>query len=142
MTMPQWALLGFAVWTLLVLFGTVGIYRWTRILSGKVAIAEWRADEVQGSDWYRRAMRAHANCIENLPVFAAIVFCATVAGAQSRLIDILAVIVLTARIGQTATHLAVPQTNFAASIRFALFLTQALCMLALAVVTATWAAAQ
>ena len=38
MTVPQWALLGFSVWTLLVLFGTVGVYRWARILTGRARI--------------------------------------------------------------------------------------------------------
>jgi len=45
---------------LLILFATVGIYRWSRILTGRTAIATWRADEQQGSEWYRRAMRARA----------------------------------------------------------------------------------
>jgi uncharacterized MAPEG superfamily protein len=90
MTIPQWALLGFAVWTLLMLFGTVGVYRWSKILTGQVQISEWQADVPQGSDWYQRAMRAHMNCVENLPVFAAIVFCATATGADSRLLDWLA----------------------------------------------------
>ena len=45
MTVPQWALLGFAVWTLLVLFGTVGVCRIVeRILTGRVRISEWQAD--------------------------------------------------------------------------------------------------
>src|ERR1700732_5544631 len=57
-----------AAWTLLILFATVGIYRWSRILTGRTAIATWRADEQQGSEWYRRAMRAHINCLENLPI--------------------------------------------------------------------------
>jgi hypothetical protein len=83
MTVPQWALLGFAVWTLLVLFGTVGVYRWSRILTGQVRISEWQADQPQGSDWYQRAMRAHMNRVENLPVFAAIVLCTTAAGAAA-----------------------------------------------------------
>ena len=30
MTIPQWALLGFAIWTLLVLFATVSVYRTIR----------------------------------------------------------------------------------------------------------------
>jgi hypothetical protein len=73
MTIPVWVLLGFAAWTLLTLFTTIGVYRWTRILTGRAAIAEWRADEVQGSEWYRRALRAHMNCVENLPVYTATV---------------------------------------------------------------------
>jgi uncharacterized MAPEG superfamily protein len=132
MTIPQWALLGFAVWTLLVLFGTVGVYRWSRILTGQVRISEWQADLPQGSDWYQRAMRAHMNCVENLPVFAAIVLCATATGADSRLLDLLAVAILVARICQTMVHLALAPSDLAASVRFAFFFVQAICMLAMA----------
>ena len=55
MPIPVWVLPGFAAWTLLLLFATVGVYRWNRILTGRTAIAAWRADEQQGSEWYRRA---------------------------------------------------------------------------------------
>lgn len=74
MTVPVWMLLGFATWTVLLLLFTIGIYRWSRILSGRVPIRQFPADAVGGEEWYRRATRAHANCIENLPVFGAIVF--------------------------------------------------------------------
>ena len=67
MPIPVWVLLGFAAWTLFILFTTVGVYRWSRILTGRTAIAAWRADEQQGGEWYRRAIRAHLNCVENLP---------------------------------------------------------------------------
>jgi len=136
MTIPQWALLGFAVWTLLVLFGTVGVYRWSRILTGRVRISEWQADQPQGSAWYQRAMRAHMNCVENLPVFAAIVLCATAAGADSRLLDLLAGAILVARIGQTTIHLAFEPSDLAASIRFGFFFVQAIGMLAMAAAVA------
>ena len=132
MTIPQWALLGFAVWTLLVLFGTVGVYRWSRILTGRVRISEWQADLPQGSDWYQRAMRAHMNCVENLPVFATIVLCATATGADSRLLDLLAGAILVARVCQTTVHLAFAPSDIAASFRFAFFFVQAICMLSMA----------
>ena len=74
MTTPVWMLLGFAGWTVLLLLGTVGVYRWSRILTGTVPIRSFRADPIEGAEWYRRALRAHANCIENLPVFGGIVF--------------------------------------------------------------------
>ena len=67
MTIPVWVLLGFAGWTLATLLGSVGLYRWSRILTGKAQIREFRADVPHGSDWYQRAMRAHANCIETSP---------------------------------------------------------------------------
>ena len=73
MTLPVWMLVGFAAWTVLLLVATVGVYRWSRILTGRVAIREFRADQIEGAEWYKRAMRAHANCVEKLPVFGAIV---------------------------------------------------------------------
>ena len=136
MTVPQWALLGFAVWTLLVLFGTVGVYRWSRILTGRVKISEWQADLPQGGDWYRRAMRAHMNCVENLPVFAAIVLCTTATGADNRFLDWLAGVLLVARICQTTVHLAWAPSDLAASVRFAFFFVQAICMLSMAAAVA------
>ncbi len=141
MTVPQWALLGFAVWTLMVLLGPVGVYRWSRILTGRAAISEWQADLVQGSDWYRRAMRAHMNCVENLPVFAAIVLCASFAGARGPLIDWSAAGVLAARIVQTTIHLAFAPSNPAASARFGFFFLQVIFMVVIAVETAitAWA---
>ena len=131
MTIPQWVLLGFAGWTLSILFGTVGVYRWSQILSGRATVSEWRADEAQGCDWYRRAMRAHMNCIENLPVFGAIVLCATAAETNGPFLDALALIVLAARILQSLTHISMEQTDRVASIRFTFFFTQVLCMFAM-----------
>jgi hypothetical protein len=50
MPIQVWVLLGFADWTLLILFATVGVYRWSRILTGRAAIAAWRADEQQAAN--------------------------------------------------------------------------------------------
>ena len=136
MTIPLWVLLGFAGWTLFVLFGTIGVYRWSRILTGRARIAEWQADKLQGSEWYRRAVRAHMNCVENLPVYGAIVVCATAAGARGGLLDALAVAFMVARICQTTVHLAFVQTDFIASVRFAFFFIQALCMVAMGILVA------
>jgi uncharacterized MAPEG superfamily protein len=134
MTIPVVVLLAFAAWTLLTLFGSVGVYRWSRILTGRVSIAEWRADLPQGSEWYQRAMRAHMNCVENLPVYAAIVVALVATNVQSPVIDSLALTMLAARIGQTLTHIAFPPTNAASSLRFAFFLLQAGCIIAMGVV--------
>ena len=46
MTVPVWMLLGFAGWTVLLLLGTVGVYRWSRILTGMVPIRSFRADQI------------------------------------------------------------------------------------------------
>ena len=85
MTVPVWMLVGFAAWTVLLLLATVGVYRWSRILTGRVPIRSFRADQIEGADWYKRAMRAHANCVENLPVFGAIVFGLYVGNVAERL---------------------------------------------------------
>lgn len=47
MSVPVWVLPGFAGWTLLILFSTIGVYRWRRILTGRATVREWRADEDQ-----------------------------------------------------------------------------------------------
>ena len=123
MSLPTWMLLGFAAWTLLLLM-TIGAYRWSRIVTRRARISSFRADPVEGPDWYRRAMRAHANCIENLPVFAAIVFALHVADVTSPLINALAVVVLVARVIQSLVHVCFAQTDMVASVRFAFFFVQ------------------
>ncbi len=128
MSIPLWVLLGYAAWTLSILFATVGVYRWRRILTGRTDIAEWRADEIQGNEWYRRAIRAHQNCLENLPIYTAIVVVLVATQLASPVLDALAVTILVARISQTLIHVSVEQTNVISSFRFGFFLLQALCM--------------
>ena len=124
MTIPVWTLLGFAGWTVLLLLCTVGVYRWSRILTGTVPIRNFRADQIEGAEWYRRAMRAHANCIENLPVFGAIVLVLYAGNVTGSLVDKLAIAILIARIMQSLVHVGLVQTNTVASIRFAFFFVQ------------------
>ena len=132
MNVPVLVLIAFALWTLLTLFGSIGVYRWSRILTGRASIGEWRADVVQGCEWYQRAMRAHMNCVENLPVYVAIVVALMAVGVKSTAIDTLAVTLLAARIGQTIAHIALPPGNGAASLRFAFFAVQIACMIGMA----------
>ncbi len=133
MTVPVWTLLGFAAWTVILLLGTVGVYRWTRILTGRVPIRDFRADQVEGEDWYRRAMRAHANCIENLPVFGAIVFALYVGGVHGPGVNYLCISVLAARIMQSLIHVSLVQTNAMVSLRFTFFFVQLVSFLSLIV---------
>ena len=134
MSIPALVLLGFAAWTLLTLFGSIGVYRWSRILTGRASIAEWRADLPQGSDWYQRAVRAHMNCVENLPIYTALVVALVATGVQSSTIDRLAVAILAARVGQTLTHIILPSTNAVTSLRFAFFFVQAACMITIGII--------
>ena len=139
MTIPVWMLLGFAIWTVFLLLSTVGVYRWTRILTGRVPIREFRADKVEGEDWYKRAMRAHANCVENLPVFGAIVFVLYVSGTGGALVNALCITVMAARVIQSLIHVSVPQTDNAVSFRFTFFFIQIICFLWLSLIVVTTA---
>lgn len=128
MTIPVLVLLGFAGWTLLLLVSTVGIYRWSMILSGRATIREWTPDEPQGNALYRRAMRAHMNCVENLPVYGAVVLAAVATGVSSPWLDGLALTLLVARIVQSLLHVALEPTEVIAGARFGFFCVQVVCM--------------
>ncbi|MFT5686058.1 MAG: putative MAPEG superfamily protein, partial [Myxococcota bacterium] len=90
-----------------------------------VAIIGWRSVLVLREDvspFAMRLSRAHANCVENLPVFAAIV---VVAGFAERfaVTDPLAPVLLAARVGQSVVHLA-STSYWAVMVRFGLFVVQ------------------
>jgi uncharacterized MAPEG superfamily protein len=131
MTIPLWMLLGFASWTLLLLMATVGVYRWARIIFWNAPVASFRSDRLEGADWYQRGTRAHANCVENLPVFGAIVFVVTTIGLKGSVVDTLCIVVLMARVCQSMVHLSHPQTDAFVAVRFSFFGVQLACFLAL-----------
>jgi uncharacterized MAPEG superfamily protein len=128
MTIPTWVLLGFAGWTALLLLPTVGLYRWSRILTGRAEVKDFRADAVEGTDFYKRSMRAHANCVENLPVYGAIVVASLAANVDSPTLDMLALVLIGARVIHTIVHVAFEQTNVVASLRFMFYFIQFVCM--------------
>ncbi|WP_219097302.1 MAPEG family protein [Pseudomonas sp. UMAB-40] len=136
MTIPMWMLLGFATWTLLLLMATVGVYRWVRILFLNVPIASFRSDQLEGEDWYRRGIRAHANCVENLPVFGVIVFVISALGVDGPAVSYLSIIVLIARVCQSLVHVSHVQTDTVVAVRFTFFCLQLICFLALIVIAA------
>lgn len=124
MTLPIWMLLGFAAWTLLLLMVTVGIYRWGRILAGLSGIASFRSDQLEGAPWYQRGTRAHANCIENLPVFAAIVIALQAGHVTGSLVNWLSIAILAARVVQSLVHVCFIQTDKAVAFRFSFYSVQ------------------
>jgi uncharacterized MAPEG superfamily protein len=98
------ALLAFTGWTML-LVATIFLYRGVRFLSG-TPINAWPrgAKPTNDPSWMKRLEDAHANCVENLPVFAALVL----AGAAMGKLDAIAALapwVFYARICQTVAHL-------------------------------------
>ena len=98
------ALLGFAAWTALLVLG-VFLYRGLRFVTG-TPINHWPRGAKPANDaaFIKRLEDAHANCLENLPVFAVIVLGAAATGRLDT-IAALAPWVLYARIGQSLTHL-------------------------------------
>ena len=135
MTIPQWTLLGFAAWTLALLMATVGVYRWGNILFANAALASFRHDAPEGG-WYQRGTRAHANCIENLPVFGAIVYIITTAGLTGPIVDALCIATLAARIVQSCVHISHEQTNAFVAVRFSFYSVQLVSFLVLIVMAA------
>jgi uncharacterized MAPEG superfamily protein len=133
MNLSLWMLLAFALWTLLVLVAGIGVERMALIFRGQAGFASFPADVPHGRDAYRRMMRAHANCVENLPVFGAVVLVANLAGATSRLADVLAVTVMVARIAQTSVHVLFVVRDLTVAVRFTFYLVQVAAMIGIAV---------
>ena len=123
MSIQVWAVLAFATWTITILILGVGVYRWSLILAGEAELKSFPGDEPHGSPFYRRAVRAHANCVENLPVFAAIVLAGQAADAHSPTLDLLSAGVVFARVAQTSAHLA-SGSNAAIAVRFSFLCVQ------------------
>ena len=98
------ALLGFTAWTL-ALIGLVFGYRGLAYLKG-TPITHWPRGVRHADDpaLLHRIEDAHANCLENLPLFAVLVL---VAAAMAKLpaINALAACVLYCRVGQSLAHL-------------------------------------
>src|SRR6185295_3273680 len=132
MTIPVAVLLAFAAWTLATLTAAIGWFRWSRILTGRAGIHEFEGDAGRPTGWSQRAHRAHANCLENLPLYTAVVVAISVSGAAHPALDALALVLIAARVGQTLTHIVFEPTARTVSIRFSFFLTQIGCMVAMA----------
>jgi len=132
MTLPLWMLLGFAMWTAFVLVFAIGTYRFSHIFTGRAGMASFPADGREGAAWYQRAMRAHANCIENLPLFTVVVFALQAAGISSGAADAMATVALAARVCQSLVHISLVQTDRVVTVRFSFFFAQLLCFIGIA----------
>ena len=98
------ALLLFTAWTLVLMLIYVG-YRVALVLAMKKPANSWgRDDKTDDPAFLVRAKHAHLNCLENLPVFAAIVLTGVAMG-QAAVVDPIAPWVLYARLAQSTVHL-------------------------------------
>lgn len=129
MSIPVLVLLAFAGWTLLIVVTTIGRYRWGLIFKGRKQIVDFAEYRVEGRGWYTRALRAHANCIENLAVYGAIVLVIVATDTHAPLLDALAVILMGARVLHTTVHITLEPTNVTTVVRFVFYFAQLVCML-------------
>src|SRR5437867_10282761 len=97
------AVICFATWTILMALVMVN-HRVFYVLTGRRRINMFTPDGVAVSPFQARACRVHANCYENLPVFAALVLGAAAAG-RSAVADSLAMVAFYARVAQSTMHL-------------------------------------
>ncbi|HEY8009920.1 MAG TPA: MAPEG family protein [Rudaea sp.] len=98
------AVLLYAAWTLLLPIVYAG-YRVPMILAGKKRGNHWeRGQPIDDPAILVRAKSVHLNCLENFPLFAAVVLVAALLG-KSPVVDSVAAYILYARIGQGVVHL-------------------------------------
>lgn len=115
------ALTAFIAWTLALLV-LMEALRAALVLRGKVPPSGFRPDNGNLSPFMQRLARAHANCLEGLPIFGGLMGVALVTG-QAALTDPLAFWLLGARLVQSLVHLA-SIGDMAVNLRFAAFSVQ------------------
>lgn len=103
--LPMQALVGFTAWTL---FLVIVVFAWRgfAILFGGRKADSWTRGKVVDNDpaVMARIQNAHLNCLENLPIFAVIVFAAAALNKSSIAVPY-AGYVLYARVAQSVTHI-------------------------------------
>lgn len=117
------ALTGFVTWTLLLLVLMESL-RSRLVLLKAVPSNGFQPDNGNLSPFMQRLARAHANCLEGLPVFGGLLVIASLAG-QTAITDPLALVLLGARVVQSLIHLA-SLSVMAVNLRFTAFAVQML----------------
>ncbi|MEH2611771.1 MAPEG family protein [Bradyrhizobium sp. AZCC 1693] len=121
MSNTGYALTGFVSWALflLIVMETIRTYL---VVTGKVAANAFTPDNFGLSPFMQRLARAHANCIEGLPIFGGLLAIAIMT-SRTGITDALASWLLGARIVQSIIHL-VSTSPIAVSLRFSAFAVQ------------------
>ena len=115
------ALTGFIAWTLFLLV-LMEIIRSKLVVTKAMPANGFQPDDTNLSPFMQRLARAHANCLEGLPIFGGLMLVAVVAG-QSAVTDPLAYTLLVARVLQSIIHLA-SLSVAAVTLRFVAFAVQ------------------
>ena len=111
----------FIAWTLLLLV-VMEVMRSHLVVTGRTRSNEFDRENSKLSPFMQRLARAHANCLEGLPVFGGLLVVALVTG-RSEVTDPLAPWLLGARIVQSGIHLA-STSVVAVNARFTAFAVQ------------------
>ncbi|WP_458237725.1 MAPEG family protein [Pseudomonas sp. P5_A2_2] len=111
----------FISWALLLLV-LMEVLRSSLVLSGRVRSNEFDPENSNLSPFMQRLARAHANCLEGLPIFGGLLIVALLAG-RTEVTDPLAPWLLGARVVQSSIHLA-SVSVFAVNARFTAFAAQ------------------
>lgn len=122
MTSPSlFALTGFITWALLLLV-LMEVVRSQLVLRGKWPANGFTPDNAGLSPFMQRLARAHANCVEGLPIFGGLLLVA-IATDRTALTDPLAYLFLGSRVFQSLVHLS-SLSPAGVTIRFTAFAVQ------------------
>lgn len=116
-------LTGFIAWTL-ALIVLMAVLRVRLVVNRSVRANQFTPGNEGLSPFMQRLARAHANCVENLPILGGLLVVALLT-QQTHITDLLAPGLLAARMVQTCAHLASGRT-LAVKIRFSAFAVQLL----------------
>jgi uncharacterized MAPEG superfamily protein len=112
------ALTGFVAWSLFLLV-MMEIIRSKLVITKAIPANGFVPDNANLSPFMQRLARAHANCVEGLPIFGGLMIVATLSG-KSAITDSLAYMFLGARIVQSLVHLS-SVSSAAVIVRFSAF---------------------
>lgn len=115
------ALTGFIAWSLFLLVLMEAI-RSKLVVTKAIPANGFNPDNSNLSPFMQRLARAHANCVEGLPLFGGLMLIAVVSG-RSAVTDPLAYVFLAARILQSVIHLS-SLSALAVTLRFSAFAVQ------------------
>lgn len=115
------ALTAFIAWALALLV-LMEVIRAKLVLTRAIAANGFTPDNANLSPFMQRLARAHANCVEGLPIFGGLMLVALLTGRAS-VTDPLAYVLLSARVLQSIIHLA-SLSPTAVTLRFTAFAVQ------------------
>lgn len=110
-----------ALWTMALAY-IAPMYRSLNVMTGKKTADEFPRGKHQGPAWYMRSMDAHANAVENLPLYIAL-FVAAFASDKLAVLNGIAYAYLAARMGQSIVHVGFTG-HWPVMLRFVFWITQ------------------